>query len=238
MDFPLQLIPEAQECYDFLVLLLHKNSLRCSNGHSLENCYVYKRGREPLLDYRCKTCGKCFNLFSGTILQGTKYNLVQIIQCLDGIIQDVPISQISRKVGVGRKGLMINKHKFKMLAEKAEAVETEYLNWDKVFEIVEKPGKNQGWKIKNFIEKLAFHKPYFLYWAAFLKNIEDWAIEDIPGENSMTRLILNVKKGGCYALTRRQYISIDPKSGKKHSVSTTSVDKLGSGYFSNNRRNK
>jgi len=40
---------------------------------------------------------------------------VQIIQCLDGMIQDVPISQISRKVGVGRKGLMINKHKFKIV---------------------------------------------------------------------------------------------------------------------------
>jgi len=238
LDFPLNYIPEPQECYDFLLLLLHKNNLRCPDGHILENCYVYKRGREPILDYRCKICGKCFNIFTGTILKGTKYNVVQIIRSIDGIIQDVPVAQISREIGVGRKGLMINKHKFEELAKEAKDIEPQYVNWDKVFQSLDLSGGNQGYKIKNFIEKVASHKPYLLYWKAFLQNVEDWEIEDIPGEENTTRLVLKLKWSGCYAVSRTSFDDIKPKSGIRIRKELTRVHKLGSTYLLDKKRNE
>jgi len=237
MNFPLKYIPKAQECYDFLVLLLHKSSMQCLNGHSLEDCYVYKRTREPILDYRCKACGKCFNIFSGTCLQGTKYSLMQIIQYINGLILNVPISQISRETGLGRKGLMANKPKFKILAEKVKTIEEQYISWDDVFKDLDLTFE-YGWKIKEFIEKIASHKPHFLYWEAFLQNIEDWEVETIPGENNTSRLILKLKGSSPYEVSRTSYFDINPKSGKRVHKRLKRVQKLSSTYLVGKRRNK
>lgn len=230
MEFPLKQIPEDQESYDYLLLLLHQNNLQCPNGHPLKSCFVYKRNREPVLDYRCKTCEKCFNIFSGTILQGTKFSLAQIIQYIDGIMQDVPVAKISRKIGVGRKGLMINKHKFKMLAKKAKDVESHYINWNDVFNDLDLTFE-YGFKIKEFIEKIASHKLHFLYWEAFLHNIEDWKNVDIPGENHTTRLILKLKGSESYEVSRTSYYHINPKSGKRVLKEMKRVRKLSPTYL-------
>jgi transposase-like protein len=237
MDFPLKYIPDAKECYNFLLRLLHEGSMKCPNGHSLEDCYIYKRTREPILDYRCKVCGKCFNIFSGTILQGTKYSLIQIIQYTNGLIQNVPISQISREIGVGRKGLTTNKPKFKILAEKAKTIEAQYINWDDVFKDLDLT-LEYGGKIKAFIGKIASHKPHFLYWEAFLQNIEDWEVESTPGDNNTSRLILKMKGSGAYEVSKISYFDINPKSGKRIHKRLNRVQKLSSTYLIDKRRNK
>ncbi len=163
--------------------------------------------------------------------------MVQIIRSIDGVIQDAPVAQISREIGVGRNGLMINKHKFEKLAEKAKDIEPQYVNWDEVFQSLDL-SLEYGWKIKAFIEEVASHKPYFLYWKAFLQNIEDWEIEDIPGDKNTTRLVLKLKESGCHALSRTSYVDINPKSGKKIRKELTRVHELGSTYLLYKRRKK
>jgi len=163
--------------------------------------------------------------------------LVQTIQYIDGLIQNVPISQISREIGVGRKGLMINKPKFKILAEKVKAIKRQYINWEDVFKDLDLTFK-YGWKIKKFIEKIASHKPHFLYWEAFLQNIEDWEIENIPGENNTSRLILKLKGSAPYGVSRTSYFDINPKSGKRIHKRLKRVQKLSSKYLVDKRRNK
>jgi len=116
MDFPMGDLLDPQRCYDFLVLLFHPDGLRCPNGHPPEESYVNERDRFPILDYRCKTCGRCYNLFTGTVLQGTKYNVVQIVQLLRGIAQGVPTAQLAREMGVDRKWLLIRRHQLQGLA--------------------------------------------------------------------------------------------------------------------------
>lgn len=119
MDFPLEELLDPQRCYDFMLPLLHPDGLRCPNGHPLAECYVYKRGRAPVLDYRCKTCGRCFNLFTGTLLQATKYTVVHIVQLLRGIAQGVPTAQLAREMGVDRKWLLVRRHQLQELARQA-----------------------------------------------------------------------------------------------------------------------
>jgi len=115
MDFPLAYTPTQEECYETLLRLIHPKGLKCPNGHGLKDCKVQRRHRAPIIDYRCKKCGKIFNVFTDTNLQGTKYNSVQLIHCMDGISRGTAINRLAREMGVERKGLAKTCSKIKRL---------------------------------------------------------------------------------------------------------------------------
>ena len=236
LEFPLYYDPEPQECYNYLLHLLHSNKLKCPNRHSLHECYVYKRSRNPILDYRCKTCGKCFNIFTGTILKGTQYNVKTVVLYIDGIISAKSIAQISRDIGVGRKGLTANKSKFQILVENAKSFKPEYVNWDKALQRIDLSKIRPAYDMKGFINKLTHNEPHFLYWEAFLNNIEDWEIETSHGEKEKTRLVLKLRRAGCFALTKMLYSSINPKTGKKEKKEKIKIYKLSPTYLKDKRR--
>lgn len=119
MDFPINHLLDAQACYDEVVALLHPQGLGCPNGHGLDQCYIHKRDRAPVVDYRCKCCGRCFNAFSTTILHGTYYTPVQIVQLLRGIAQGVSTAQLAREMGVDRGWLLHRRHQMQDLAMQA-----------------------------------------------------------------------------------------------------------------------
>jgi len=123
MDFPLGDLLDPERCYDFLLSVLHPHGLGCPNGHALEEAFIHKRDRTPILDYRCRTCGRCFNLFTGTVLQGTHYNEVQIVQLLHGIAEGKPTAQLAREMGVDRKWLLIRRHQLQSLGSQARSQE-------------------------------------------------------------------------------------------------------------------
>lgn len=116
MDFPFESVLDPGRCHAFVLSVLHPSGLGCPGGHGLDEARVHKRDREPILDYRCKTCGRCFNLFTGTVLQGTKHNVVAVVQLLRGIVQGVPTAQLAREMGVDRKQLLDRRHKLQASA--------------------------------------------------------------------------------------------------------------------------
>ena len=111
MDFSLGSLLDPQRCYDLLVSIFHPAGLGCPHGHALSQAQVHKKDRWPILDYRCPTCGRCFNVLTGTVLQGTKHNAVAIVQLLRGMMQGVPTAQLAREMGVDRKWLLAQRHK-------------------------------------------------------------------------------------------------------------------------------
>lgn len=117
--FPLKELLDAQACHEFLVTLLHPHGFCCPNGHSLKQAYVHNRDRPTIPDYRCKLCGRCFNLFAGTVLQGTHYTVIQVVQLLHGMVKGTPTAQLAREMGVDRKWLMVRRHQLQDLALKA-----------------------------------------------------------------------------------------------------------------------
>lgn len=121
MDFPLGSVLDPQRCYDWLVTVFHPRGLRCPNGHGLDHAYVHKKDRAPILDYRCKTCGRCFNVFTGTMFQGAKHDAPGVVQMLRGFVQGTTTWQLAREMGVDRKWLLEWRHKFQgQAAERRE----------------------------------------------------------------------------------------------------------------------
>lgn len=119
MDFPIDSLLDEQACYEKLVRLPHPDGPRCPRGHGLDRCGVHKRHRAPVLTYRCKACGCCFNAFTGTRLHRTGYRPGRIVQMLRGVAQGVSTAQLSREMGIDRGHLLGWRHRMQEWAERA-----------------------------------------------------------------------------------------------------------------------
>ena len=111
MDFPIQDLMNEDACYQFLLDLFHPAGLRCPRCHAAEGFYTHRYFREPVLDYRCPQCGRVFNAWTGTILQGTHWRPSQIVLILRGFAQGTPTAQLARELACSRRHLLELRHR-------------------------------------------------------------------------------------------------------------------------------
>ncbi len=116
LHFPLDDVLDEQACYDFLLRVLHPDGLHCPQGHPLPTDQAaHDRHRAPILDYRCRTCGAVFNLFTGTIWAKTRYPCSTIVQILRGIAQGVPTKHLAEELGLDRGHLLERRQRIQAL---------------------------------------------------------------------------------------------------------------------------
>src|SRR3954454_9637402 len=106
MDFPLTDLMDQDACYHRLVTLLHPAGLACPSCEACDHLRAHRRHRAPVLDYRCTACGRVFNAFTATPLEGTHRRPAQIMLILRGFAQGVPTAQLARELGCDRKHLL------------------------------------------------------------------------------------------------------------------------------------
>ena len=151
IKFPLAELPSLESCYDFLCEIIHPNGIHCPGGHNIDNATVHRRKRYPLLDFRCKKCGKIFNIFTGTDLQGTKFNLQQILICFDCVLGDLSAQQTARNLDIDINSARRNYKKIESLVEKYKSLEGNDFTIDWLSNLKEV----QGWEIKTNIDSSA-----------------------------------------------------------------------------------
>lgn len=114
MDFPLTDLLDEDACYDFLVDALHPDGLACpacGGRHPI----VHRTHRVPVLDYRC-SCGRVFNAWTGTALQGTQRRPTELLLIVRGIAQGTPTAQLARELRCSRFHLLELRHRLQHLA--------------------------------------------------------------------------------------------------------------------------
>ena len=114
MDFPLIDLLDEDACYDFLVDALHPDGLSCPACGS-RHLTVHRGHRAPVLDYRC-ACGRVFNAWTGTALQGTQRRPGALLLIIRGIAQGTPTAQLARELGCSRFHLLELRHRLQHLA--------------------------------------------------------------------------------------------------------------------------
>jgi hypothetical protein len=102
MDFPITDLMDQDACYAKLVALLYPGGLACVKCRTDDHL----RHLAPVLDYRCTSCGRVFNAFTGTALAGTHRRAAKIMPILRGFAQGVPTAQLARELGCDRKHLL------------------------------------------------------------------------------------------------------------------------------------
>ena len=97
VDFPLQDLMDYRSCYDLLLGVLHPEGLHCPNGHLLppdQKPHKYRTNKLPC--FRCRQCGKVYNLFSGTLLSSIHLDVPRIVVMLRGFLRGETTAQLSR----------------------------------------------------------------------------------------------------------------------------------------------
>lgn len=116
MRFPLSDILSEQECYDYLMRILHQEGLKSPNYHPLPAHQAPQdRHRAPIVDYRCRICGRVFNIFTGTIWQGTHLSCTTIVLFLRGVVQGIPTLQLAEELEVGYETLLGWRHRIQQM---------------------------------------------------------------------------------------------------------------------------
>ena len=111
MDFPLIDYLDEEACYTQLVAVLHPDGLACPRCGERQRLGVHRCDRAPVLEYQCATCGRVFNAWAGTLLQGTHRRPSQILPILRGIAQGESTAQLARELGCDRKHLLELRHR-------------------------------------------------------------------------------------------------------------------------------
>ena len=110
MDFPIGHLMDEDACYEEVVGWLHPGGLACPRCHGTD-ASVHRFYRAPVLDYRCKGCGKVYNAFTGTALQGTRRRPSALVLILRGVATGVPTARLARELGCSRGHLLELRHK-------------------------------------------------------------------------------------------------------------------------------
>ena len=119
LEFPITELMDDQACYDFLIGVLHPKGLCCPEGHKVARGQApHMSDRAPLVDYRCRTCGKVFNLFTGTLWSGTHYACRQVVLIVRGFAQGVPTLHLAKEVQVDYETLLNRRHRWQEQALK------------------------------------------------------------------------------------------------------------------------
>ncbi len=119
MDFPLLDLMDENACYERLVHLLHPQGLGCPRCGEYEEYGVHRRHRDPVLDFRCLNCGRVFNAYTGTVLQGSQKRPSHVLWILHGIAQGTSTAQLARELGCQRPKLLDWRHRLQELAQAA-----------------------------------------------------------------------------------------------------------------------
>ena len=135
--FPIQSFMDYESCYNYLLKLLHPNGLHCPCGQALgagQRPHKYRDNDLPC--FKCRTCGKVFNIFTDTILSGIHYNCIIIVLMLRGFAQGTSTLHLSKELKVSYNNLLEWRHKlqeFSFENRDWSALEDSNIESDEVF---------------------------------------------------------------------------------------------------------
>jgi transposase-like protein len=111
MAFPITELRDEQACYEFLVSVLHPKGLRCPVGHRVAAGQApHMSDRAPVVDYRCRQCGKVFNVFTTTLWRGTHYSCCQVVLLVRGFAPGVPSLHLAKELKLDYETVLTRRH--------------------------------------------------------------------------------------------------------------------------------
>jgi hypothetical protein len=117
--FPIQQLMDEEACYEFLSYFLHPGGLSCPNQHRLPlDQAPHDRHRAPIMDYRCRTCGAVFNIFTGTLWAKTRLRCSVIVLILRGVARGISSNRLAQELDLDRSHLSCRRRAIQELLER------------------------------------------------------------------------------------------------------------------------
>jgi transposase-like protein len=111
VDFPSVDRRDEDACYATVVEGRHPAGRACPRGGRNDRRVVHRRGRAPVLDFRCGPCKRVFNAFTGTAWRGAKRRPRELVRIVRGFAQGVPTAPLARELDGDRSELLNLRHR-------------------------------------------------------------------------------------------------------------------------------
>lgn len=109
--FPIADLLSEERSYEWLVEHLHPEGLHCPAGHERPDDEApHTRNRAPVVEYRCRVCGRVYNVFTDTVLNGIRYPCSKVVLILRGFFQGATTKGLAEELGIDRMNLLRLRH--------------------------------------------------------------------------------------------------------------------------------
>lgn len=105
MDFPIVDLLDDEMSTAWLQKHFHPQGLKCPHCYAeVEQAREFRRTKTSgLMVYRCRTCGGIYNLYSGTVFEGSHLRPPQVVLLVRGVCKGEPTAMMARELKVCRQ---------------------------------------------------------------------------------------------------------------------------------------
>lgn len=122
MEFPIKDLLDYESSVTWILDHFHPKGLHCPRCQAIpKQAREFRRTRSSkLVVYRCWMCGMTYNLYTGTIFQGTQWTPEQAVLLMRGISKGETSRELAAELELSYKTVLEMRHKVQNNAKKEQ----------------------------------------------------------------------------------------------------------------------
>jgi transposase-like protein len=122
MDFPITELLDDEACMAWFLKHFHPDGLKCPKCRAgVDQARFFRQTqRSQISVYRCRQCQRVYNLYTGTVFEGTRLRPPQVGLLLRGVCKGEPSLSLAREVGVSRTTAHLRRQALQANAERLQ----------------------------------------------------------------------------------------------------------------------
>lgn len=113
MEFPITELLDHENSTEWILKHFHPKGLKCSKcQQGVEQARTFRHTQvSELVVYRCNHCGTIYNLYTGTVFQGSQWTPRQVVLLMRGICKGETTRELAAELELNYKTVLTMRHK-------------------------------------------------------------------------------------------------------------------------------
>jgi transposase-like protein len=119
MEFPITELLDHENSAEWILRHFHPQGLKCPKcQRGVAHSRQFRRTQISELEvYRCRDCGTIYNLYTGTIFQGSQWTPRQVVLLMRGICKGETTRELAAELELNYKTVLTMRHRVQANAE-------------------------------------------------------------------------------------------------------------------------
>ena len=119
MEFPITELLDYENSVEWILKHFHPQGLKCPTCcQGLEQSRKFLHTQSSDLEvYRCKQCETIYNLYTGTVFQGSQWTPMQVVLLMRGICKGETTRELAAELELNYKTVLTMRHRVQANAE-------------------------------------------------------------------------------------------------------------------------
>ena len=119
IEFPMVELMSSQSSYEWLVKYFHRKGIQCPHcGSGMEGARPFRVTKSSQVpDYRCRSCEKTYNVYSGTVFEGRRLRPEQVVLLVKGVVTGEQAQILANEIGVCRQTVQTTRQQMQANAQ-------------------------------------------------------------------------------------------------------------------------